>query len=541
MGIPIYFHVITQSYPNTLRKSCPKECKEYFMDFNGAIHQSAQKVIKDTAADVAFASLSDTEKERRILDNIWSYTAECVKVAKPSGTVHICIDGVAPVAKMIQQRKRRYISMFTKKLEKTTSTWDTNAISPGTPFMSRLQAYLRARIRDDYSRSYYLSGSDDPGEGEHKIFARLATLDPQEVAIIYGLDADLIMLSLMSHHQALFLMREPTGPYKDQDTEAGFLFMDIHAFRVALLQELQIKYRWPVTQDMIQNPYDKDARKVIEMYVCVCFLLGNDFLPHPLTLSLKKGGHDALLMAAKNCLERDIAFWDDQGNPSNEFFVEIIDIISKDEDNALWKTNQDYLRKKPFTTLADNVDSYPLQPEFKHPLAKQIYEMKNSSKWRSLYYQHMFHTKLFDTSVIRTACTSYVQGLHWTYRYYKRLPKDPLWYYPYGYPPTLKDLKNFMESLSADDTQKLLENFVSPPNKGFVSSDVQLLCIMPKDSYAILPAKVKKVMTNKEFGCTHLFPSTYQVQTYLKTHLWECNPVLPWIDVVHVQNAVDQI
>lgn len=513
------------------------------MDYNGAIHQSAQKVLREAPPN---ADLTDSERERSILEGIWKYTDTCVNVVRPSGTVHICIDGVAPTAKMIQQRKRRYMSMFTKKLERkyappssSAPVWDSNAISPGTPFMARLQAYLRSRIRDDFTKNYNLSGSDDPGEGEHKIFARIATLDHKDPIVVYGLDADLIMLSLMSHHPSLFLMREPTGPYRDQETDAGFLFMDIDVFRSALLRELQIKYKWPVTSDMIQHPYSPESCKMIETYVCICFFLGNDFLPHPLTLSLKKGGHEAILFAAKNCMEQGISFWDEHDNPSHVFIVELLTILSKNEDEDVWKVNQDYMKRRAHSTLADNIDSYPLQQEYKHPLAKELYNMKSSNKWRSVYYKTMFHTKLFDTSVIRQACTSYLQGVHWTYRYYKRLPKDPRWYYPYGYPPTLRDLRNFVGSLSETETTTLLAKFTTPPSQGFVTSDAQLLCIMPLASYDILPKKVQKIMKNPEYGCTHMYPINYQVETYLKSHLWECNPILPWVDLQQIHDALE--
>lgn len=534
MGIPIYFHVITQSYPNTLRRSCPNNCKEYFLDYNGAIHQSVQKVLREEK------SVED-ELETTIMNSIWKYTEDCIKVVKPTGTVHICIDGVAPTAKMIQQRKRRYLSMFTRKLEEKVCVWDTNAISPGTPFMARLQAFLRARIRDDYNKTYNLSGSDDPGEGEHKIFSRIATLDHNDPIVIHGLDADLIMLSLMSHHPSIFLMREPSGPYKDQETENGFIFMDIDAFRAALLQELQQKYKWPITEAMLLDPYSGEAAKMIETYVCICFFLGNDFLPHPITLSLKKGGHERVLMAAKSCMEQDISFWDENNNPNTTFIANLLAILSSSEDEDLWKVNQDYLKKRPHTTLQDNVDSYPMQPQFKDPLARKIYEMKSSNKWRSLYYQHMFHAKLYDTSVIHNACTSFFQGIHWTYRYYKKLPKDPQWYYPYGYPPTLRDLQNFVASLSDEDTKRLLAGFTVSPSQGFVSADTQLLCIMPLASYDILPKKVKVVMTDPMKGCTHMYPHTYRIQTYLKTHLWECVPVLPWVDIKKIQTALDNV
>ena len=82
--------------------------------------------------------------------------------------VMLCVDGVAPRAKMNQQRSRRFRSAqeakekdkdnaeFAKMLKSQNGgvhefadsvaqkkTWDSNAITPGTPFMDLLAASLR--------------------------------------------------------------------------------------------------------------------------------------------------------------------------------------------------------------------------------------------------------------------------------------------------------------------------------------------------------------------------------------------------------------
>ena len=60
------------------------------------------------------------------------------------------------------------------------------------------------------------TGADVPGEGEHKIVDWIRKykvsdeFDENTTHCIYGLDADLIMLGLVTHLPNLFILREET-------------------------------------------------------------------------------------------------------------------------------------------------------------------------------------------------------------------------------------------------------------------------------------------------------------------------------------------
>lgn len=521
MGIPHYFHVLIKTYPNIVRHDPPSKCTDYFLDFNGIIHQSANKVLSQDIKDDGFS-------ETLILEETWNYTQNCVNITRPSNMVHICTDGVAPIAKMNQQRKRRYISILRNKWENTQPVFDRNAISPGTHFMDKMHAYIRKCIRDTTSAiPFYFSTSSDNGEGEHKIFSRISSLPDDSVCIVHGLDADLIILSLLSHRPNIVLMREPSGPMKDLETENGFIYLMIDQLRIAILDDLRTKYKWSITTDMVKNPYREDTNKFIDDYATICFLLGNDFLPHSVSLQLRKNGYERLLVCGSHAYEKHGHLITDDASLNMSYISYVFGELSATEDDDVWKYNEEYMKKHPYENEKDPYDTYPLKNKSK--LTYEIYNNK-PHKWRSLYYKYLFNTRLHDTSVIATSCTLYVQGLLWTYRYYKRMQKDPLWYYPYGYPPTFRDLANYTSSMTAADLEQLWSKFIKPPHMGFVHPYVQLLCIMPIESANILPVPVREAMT-KNKACAHMFPIKYDVETYMKYHLWECVPTLPFLDI----------
>ena len=146
----------------------------------------------------------------------------------------MAIDGVAPRAKLNQQRSRRFRSAkdmaeATKDENiKTTSSsnddsgglsspfggaFDSNCITPGTDFMARISSAIKYFIRKKI-KEYLLwrdlkiifSGHEVPGEGEHKIMQHIRDMRnqpgyrPNTRHCMYGQDADLIMLGKIWFH-----------------------------------------------------------------------------------------------------------------------------------------------------------------------------------------------------------------------------------------------------------------------------------------------------------------------------------------------------
>lgn len=174
------------------------------------------------------------------------------KLVKPTKVLYLAIDGVAPRAKMNQQRSRRfrsakeaetsasealaranYMSTTPSTATSDINRFDSNCITPGTDFMLKLTFAIQKWVAYKQTTDAFwmngadviISGPDVPGEGEHKVmdFIRetrqavetgVATeqqqhyWQPHYTHILYGLDADLIMLGLVTHEPNFMLLRE---------------------------------------------------------------------------------------------------------------------------------------------------------------------------------------------------------------------------------------------------------------------------------------------------------------------------------------------
>ena len=185
--------------------------------------------------------------EEQMFTSIFAYVDHLFGKIKPKKLFFMAVDGVAPRAKMNQQRSRRFRTakeakdVREKALRKgeklpEEKAFDSNCITPGTTFMARLSQQLRYFVNKKISEdanwrniTVVLSGHDVPGEGEHKImeYIRLSRAqpdyDPNVRHCMYGLDADLIMLGLLSHDPHFCLLREEVkfGPASRSKTNKG--------------------------------------------------------------------------------------------------------------------------------------------------------------------------------------------------------------------------------------------------------------------------------------------------------------------------------
>ena len=559
MGIPFYFYVITRTHPGILLQSPPANPTALYLDFNGAIYQAVKKL-----SDAGIALTDELVAQETIVYLEW--LTDAVTAGKPM-EVGVCLDGVAPRAKMMQQRKRRFMGMFRTQMEKDAgllkegaTAWDTCAISPGTAFMGIMAQHLRSYA--EKTKNVWVSPADEPGEGEHKIFQRMAkaTGGGGEPTLIYGLDADLIMLSLVSHRPNIYLMREPTQagipPLPAQTSHTShakslasapdpspFIYVNIDALRAGILSTIRQHYQWPISKDAMSDTYSDEAKMWIETYIVLCFLLGNDFLPPLPALTLKSEGLETLLQAYGRILKAyPGSALIDGGNISWEVLGLLLEDLAKDEDKRVYSACVSNIERRSHgqSRPMDIIEFYPSIPQNRDPVAHAIATgttngsgtggSSSTSNWRLTYYMGLFDSRRANVpQVMRESTMAYLKGMPWIFSYYTQRPKDPKWFYPYGYAPTIRDLVNTIHA------EKVV--LIRQPTKAaqkeheFVEPTVQLLSILPPTSISLLPPLAQKFMQDDAAGCRHFYPSRFKVHTFLKTRLWECHPKLPVLDV----------
>jgi 5'-3' exonuclease len=180
--------------------------------------------------------------------------------------VYIAFDGLVPMAKMVQQRYRRF------RKSTTTEEFDKHQISPGTPYMKSLAKAVRFMFPEAV-----VSDTLERGEGEHKIFQWLRSMPAEErrTICIYGLDADLVLIALAQNELGdIRLLRER----KDE----GFSTFSISGLKSVLPLDLEQYLRMSV----------------------LCF--GNDFMPNLPMFSLREDGYTrALFYADKDTAHKD--------------------------------------------------------------------------------------------------------------------------------------------------------------------------------------------------------------------------------------------
>ena len=135
MGIPSYFSYIVKNHISIIKKYTPSiPIHNLYMDCNSVIYDVIHGLDKNNEIN-----------NKLIINSVIGKIENYISTINPSKLIFIAFDGVAPVAKLEQQRIRRYKSHFqnemTKKVfNRTESGWNTAAITPGTKFMKELNA-----------------------------------------------------------------------------------------------------------------------------------------------------------------------------------------------------------------------------------------------------------------------------------------------------------------------------------------------------------------------------------------------------------------
>jgi len=370
MGIPFYFASLLKSHKGivqVVKKDTPMEVDVFVVDFNCLIHRYLKDEDPIESILEALQHINDTVcKHKQLI---------------------IAMDGLAPYAKIVQQRYRRM------RIKEGDGTFDRNQISPDTPYMRELA--LALKLKFPYA---IINGTEQPGEGEHKLIYEIRKIpqDQRKTVCIYGLDADLILIALQHHAlsnaNGMFLLRE-TAEFNDPKLKhAEFATLCIWK----LLQQLPM----PTEQYMALG--------------ILCF--GNDFMPNLGMFSLREDGYDRALHTYKEAENPDLTTLEGRKKFMKVAAAKEMDVLKE----------RIGLRKRP---------------EEKAILGK------DGSLFSHKYGIHV----LDGIRNMQPVVEAYWKTFHWTMYYFKHgEPLNWYWSYPYADAPLISDIVSYDEYTKLD-------------------------------------------------------------------------------------------
>eukprot|EP01138_Halocafeteria_seosinensis_P005034 gb/GECG01005147.1/.p1 GENE.gb/GECG01005147.1/~~gb/GECG01005147.1/.p1 ORF type:complete len:1649 (+),score=221.87 gb/GECG01005147.1/:1-4947(+) len=360
MGVPKFFRWLSERYPlinqNIEDSTLLPEFDRLYLDMNGILHNATH----------GNEGVSRVLSEKDVMLKMISYIDMIVKIVKPKEVLYMAIDGVAPRAKMNQQRSRRFRAAkdLAQEREKARQrgeeindedVFDSNCITPGTEFMAKVSKHLKYFIRKKLHEDpvwqrlrIVFSGHEVPGEGEHKImdFIRAEKsqpgYNPNTKHCMAGLDADLIMLSLATHEPHFSLLREhidftafSRNKYATKEKTRQLSDVKWELLHISLLREyLEMDMR-PQEIPIDRLPFAYDGERAIDDFVLLTVLCGNDFVPHLPSLDVGEGAMDDLFRSYRKYLPSLGGYLVDRGEINFERVETILTDVAQWEPQIL--------------------------------------------------------------------------------------------------------------------------------------------------------------------------------------------------------------
>ena len=594
MGIPSYFSHIVSKYRKIIKSmETILHVNNLYMDCNSLIYDAVKN-------NPTYEKGRNKEYERELIVAVCNKIDYYVGLLKPRDRVFVAFDGVAPVAKLSQQRDRRYKSWYTGQIQRDIDgklykeTWNTSAITPGTKFMKDLNEsvveYFLKKNGDNPAScklEYIVSTSSVCGEGEHKIFEYMRKHPeyhnaPDVVTLVYGLDADLIMLTLNHLHitKNLYLFRDTPEFIKSLDSTLDA--NKDYLLDIPELAESIVKYihNYDDVREAGENKKIVENRELksidenvhtnrIKDYIFMCFLLGNDFLPHFPAVNIRTVGIEIILNVYRETLGKTNKFLINGMKIQWKNFGEFIKHIADREDdlmidehkrrdkaakrfggngggsggyNNMNRRNErndknQFINTNKQTILGSTdevlgvddikkMDDLLMLPMKDRSVEKYINPFERD--WEYRYYKALFDIEITDDRR-RQISVNYLEGLEWTFYYYIQGCIDWRWCYNYHYAPLFKDLVKYIPQI---DTQ-----FITPSQHKSIEDLVQLCYVLPKANLNLLPIEVNVVLFQR---LEHLYGDDYEFKWAYCKYFWESHADLPRLNIETLESVVNE-
>lgn len=563
MGVPAFFRSLIKKYPHILSNNPDKKIQALYIDANCLFHPQCFKILS------IHKNITNQKQLFKLMANrIVQYIDYMIRLTNPSDLVYIAVDGVAPLAKINQQRIRRFgyannykHDIYKKHNIQYNDSWSNIVITPGTKFMYNLHKYIKQyytkKQLSNKSCSYKIIYNSYliAGEGEHKILQHIKQYisSVHDAIVIYGLDADLIFLAMSSQIDNIYLLRESdqfgNTTTNHTDIEEELCYVNIDLTKESINDDFNSVYNTFINTDTNLDMFGSDNKQefkstkhnFINDYIFICYFLGNDFLPHLPSIDIKIDGMDNIYNAYMDVYQYDntgiINFINNKVTINNNFLLNFISHLALQEEDYFSSILPDYLRKqtnkKCFETEKYKQDIWRIE-NLKD--VKVIDEIKlgtgNTKEWKYRYYSHYFYTDEYQSETINDICHNYLEGLLWVARYYFEECPNWRWQYRYTHAPFLSDIMLYLKN------KNIMSDFDTKHEQP-VDIYTQLVSVIPSTYSHILPESLRHLNCSYESPIIDMFPTVYKLDMIYKTQLYKCIPIIPCIDLDRVIECVN--
>uniref|UniRef100_A0AC35U7P1 XRN_N domain-containing protein n=1 Tax=Rhabditophanes sp. KR3021 TaxID=114890 RepID=A0AC35U7P1_9BILA len=551
-----------------------------------------------------------------ILNAIWEYVENLVLSINPTKLIFIAIDGVVPMAKLNAVRADSYRmelqkseslekgewtkeSMFTKTdidSLKNCDWFDQNNIHPGTKFMQTvnkaIKYYIGRKLELDKEWNKCLvvfSDSSSPGETKHKIISYIQALKsypnylPTTSHAIFGIDSHLILLGLSTHQKNMLFITEKgqknfvlanrraydnsevmkrnrkINPFvKNAESSKfvqQFIYVDLNLLRECLVKDLHIKC----------HGYEFDPERIIDDYVFLCSMTGNDYLPPLPSLDLQQGTTDVLIRLYKQRASKWDNYLTNKGQIDKYKLALILKDIGEQEiarintlakrkkrkfgknkiDEMIEKMNDELIQQQIIESFKDiylevkDDDFENIAEEVNVALEKNTnasddgsfevitddyteFGSTNDLTIKGTYLIEKFgkHPNFGEESFIENMCNAYLDGLCWMSEYFY-CQVCPSWdyFYPYLYAPFSSDFTNVENHSIEFDCL----------TKPFTQLE-QLMATIPPSGINVIPKDWIRFVTDENCEIAEFYPRNVTIDLNGKKYAHSGVVQIPFID-----------
>ena len=507
MGVKHFYLWYSKQFEQCLHKTPPHGMDILCIDMNGLFHYCAQEVFeygvfaRNIPSSKEYQGLlgrrevkippirMTKQKLNQLFQKVCDKIEHLRKYIQPRKSLVLCVDGVAGLGKMNQQRQRRFRAAL-KPIESWPSTtpvieveldgppnleqFHSNYFTPGTWVMDSMTRYVDWYIRMMQSSNpawqnlkVIFSNEKVPGEGEHKIMEYLRrNATNSDKMCIYGLDADLVMLAMMLPFDHVYIGREA-----DQRT---FDFVNVRIFKKEVIQCMD--WREHREDHNFSNQY------AVHDFVMLCFLVGNDFLPTLPSLAIIEGGLETMMKKYKKIGK-------EHGH---------LTMMYKGKPRLKNKNLQLFFREMALVEQSMLYHKYSSSTTFTPDLLFVEYLKKKQNRkefsiededWK-MFRETYFHEHFPSSTTKNRVVEQYLEGMNWVLHYYQQGIPDWTWFYPYLYAPFFTD---FIESESMVEYKHPKFEKHEP-----VPSFLQLFMVLPQTHKGLWPASLQKAVEEDE-------------------------------------------